>query len=60
LKDQFVKITERDMETKRILTSLAVKYIVAEEEADLLCAYMVKTETHGVRHGGYGFVRVWL
>jgi hypothetical protein len=40
LKDQFVKITERDiLETKRILTSLAVKYIVAEEEADAVCVY---------------------
>lgn len=46
LKDQFVKITDGDiLETKRILTSLSVKYVVASEEADSLCAIMVKNGT---------------
>jgi hypothetical protein len=48
-----VKITERDiLETKRIPSFGG--YIVAEEEADSLCAYMVKNGN------AWGASRIWI
>jgi len=44
LKRQFVRVTENHIQTlKQLFTNLGIAYIDATSEADIVCAYLVKT-----------------
>lgn len=45
LKRQFIRVTEQHIQTlKQLFVNLGIQYIDAPSEADLMCAYLVKTK----------------